>query len=176
MYIPLGAHYYDVGYSASGVFELPSNGYGNTQYFCDISFNGERFSDPVLTSGVDNLASDDVKVTAGTVNGCQHTGGSSGGPVFLLMSDGSWVINGVNSSGPSNGQWGLASSWNWFSSVATNLYCYVIGCGQSATRSAAGMAPAVGASGERQGPGAASIAAAGAPARASALIGGAGSD
>jgi hypothetical protein len=136
MAIPLGAHFYDVGYSASGVFRTGRNGYGNAQYFCDVSWQGEYFSDANVTSGGGNLATDNLALTQNTYNGCQHMGGASGGPVFIEMSDGSWVVNGVNSSGPSNGQWGFLISWNYFGREMTNLYCYVIGCAYGAQRGA----------------------------------------
>jgi hypothetical protein len=146
MAIPLGAHYYDVGYSASGVFRDTRNGYGNAQYFCDVSWNGERFRSPEVTSDVDNLATDDATKTADTTSGCQHMGGASGGPVFIELTDGSWAINGVNSSGPSNGRWGFAISWNHFGPTVTDLYCYVVGCtrasaARSTRRAVAGHPP-----------------------------------
>jgi hypothetical protein len=138
MYIPLGVHYYDVGYPGAGVFSEQRNGYGNQQYYCDVaSWQGERFSEPNVTSGVDNLATDNAAVTRGTTNGCQHTGGASGGPVFLMMGDGSWVINGVNSSAQGNGQWGWTMSWNYFGKTVTDLYCYIFGCSTTRALSAA---------------------------------------
>ena len=54
-------------------------------------------------------------------------GGASGGPIFLELSDDSWVINGVNSIGNSDAQWGTAIAWNQFGSTVSDLYCYVLG-------------------------------------------------
>jgi hypothetical protein len=66
---------------------------------------------------------------------CVMTGGASGGPDFILLSNGTWAVNGVNSSGSFNRSTGLNAniSWNYLGDVASGLYCNVVGCASSST-------------------------------------------
>jgi V8-like Glu-specific endopeptidase len=81
-----GAHVFMVGYPASGPFETLHNGHG--QRFCDVTW--DNYAKP---SGSNTLLQYQ----------CDMTGGESGGPVFVQLSDQSWVIGGVNNQGyPSN--------------------------------------------------------------------------
>lgn len=76
-----GAHAYLTGYPGMGVFGTPSFYYGRAQYFCDSTW------DQYAQTQGSNVA---------LTYSCNMSGGASGGPVFVELSDGSWVIGGVN--------------------------------------------------------------------------------
>jgi hypothetical protein len=81
----VGAHVYPVGYPASGIFRSAANHYGWGQYFCNTSWNGDTVQD------FGNIM---------YAHQCAYmTGGASGGPVFVELADGRWVIGGVNNKG-----------------------------------------------------------------------------
>jgi hypothetical protein len=141
--IPIGARYFVVGYPGSGAFASGGMGYGNLQYFCDTRWQGEFWNHSTLSAGVNNISSE----------GCGMTGGASGGPDFIALSDGTWAVNGVNSAGTSNTQtgFGVNISWNYAGDVTAGLYCYVLPCGRSAraraSRSSAMSRPIAGSRG-----------------------------
>jgi V8-like Glu-specific endopeptidase len=77
----IGAHAYLVGYPASGDFRTPAYHYGWGQYFCNGNWDGYTVQ-----------ARGNVMVA----HQCPMNGGSSGGPVFIELADGRWVVGGVN--------------------------------------------------------------------------------
>jgi hypothetical protein len=87
--IPADAHFYNVGYPASGPFSQDNlyNGFG--QYFCDTIWDGRR---------------EDSNSSYGLLTEpCEMNGGSSGGPVYAEFSDGSFNVVGVNNIGGDRG-------------------------------------------------------------------------
>jgi hypothetical protein len=130
--VPFGARFFVVGYPASGAFADARLGYGNLQYFCDTRWQGEYWNHPSLTSGANNISSE----------GCGMTGGASGGPDFILLSNGTWAVNGVNSAGTTNNStgFGLNISWNMPGDVTAALYCSVVRCTRSTASASNAMA------------------------------------
>ena len=76
---PVGTRIYSVGYSASGVWRMPSFFEGRQQYACDSSYTGWQ----QIVGGY------------GLTIDCTMNGGASGGPWFRFY-NGKWVIVGVN--------------------------------------------------------------------------------
>jgi len=100
---PFGSRLFRVGYPASGPFGTAQYFYGGGQYFCDMRWDGETWSnDPYIASSY-NMAT----------SPCEMNGGCSGGPVFVQKADGSWAIVAVNNRGTDRadgfGQTGIAS-------------------------------------------------------------------
>lgn len=77
------AREYVVGYPKAGLWQRPDFFYGDSQYYCDTQYGGYY----AAGSGYQIWAP------------CSMTAGSSGGPWFVLLSDGSWTIGGVTSFG-----------------------------------------------------------------------------
>jgi hypothetical protein len=105
-----GAHVYPVGYPALGVFADLHEGYG--QYYCDTNWEAGDWAYTANTGSNFEL-----------YHRCIMTGGASGGPVFVELSDGRWVIGGVANRGYPNKNsvdWmgtsyfddGIVSFWN----------------------------------------------------------------
>lgn len=87
--IGLGAHFFNVGYPASGPFRTPQYYFGGGQYFCNTTWNPEYSSnDTAYTRSSFNI----------DIYPCEMNGGASGGPVFAQLSDGWWIV-GVNNRG-----------------------------------------------------------------------------
>jgi hypothetical protein len=81
-----GARVYSVGYPASGYWGTADGHFGNGQYACDSLWDdagGTGYSDQVGTGWE-------------LWTKCAMNGGSSGGPWFVQLSDGTWTIGGVN--------------------------------------------------------------------------------
>jgi Trypsin-like peptidase domain len=77
-----GARIYSMGYPATGFWATAAGEYGNGQFACDSAWDGAWNYGP----------SQVIRLTFG----CTMNGGASGGPVFVQLSDGRWVIGGVN--------------------------------------------------------------------------------
>ena len=100
---PVGTRIIRSGYPASYSFNSAAWGYGGYQWYCDMRWDGETNNNNAYTASSYNL-----------VTGlCEMNGGSSGGPVWALLPNGSWTIVGVNNRGwdGSNGfgTWGVSS-------------------------------------------------------------------
>ena len=78
-----GAHVYSVGYPAEGFWQTVRGHEGRGQYACDDTWRGGAWL-PVSGGGYDVW----IK--------CPMNGGASGGPWFVQLAAGSWVIAGVN--------------------------------------------------------------------------------
>jgi hypothetical protein len=87
--IPRGARFCKVGYPYSGPFKSAAWWFGNGQYYCDNRWDGENANNWAYTISSFNLV----------IGPCEMNGGSSGGPVFVQLRDGSWTIVGVNNRG-----------------------------------------------------------------------------
>jgi trypsin len=87
--IPVGAQFFKVGYPYTGPFRTASWYFGHGQYFCDVSWDGDHGNNWAYTISSFNL----------WLGPCEMNGGSSGGPVFVRFTDGSWKIVGVNNRG-----------------------------------------------------------------------------
>jgi hypothetical protein len=87
---PLGSRIYKVGYPYSGPFATAAWYYGHGQYFCDNIWDGENGNNsfPYTASSYNLITTP-----------CEMNGGSSGGPVFALLPNGTWTIVGVNDRG-----------------------------------------------------------------------------
>jgi hypothetical protein len=88
-HFPYRSRIFRVGYPYSGPFRGASWFYGHGQYFCDNRWDGENGNDNAYTASSYNLLT----------KPCEMNGGSSGGPVFVQFSDGTWGIIGVNNRG-----------------------------------------------------------------------------
>jgi hypothetical protein len=77
-----GARIYSVGYPAAGHWSTVDGGEGRGQYACDDTWAAGSW----LASGTGY----ELWIS------CPMNGGASGGPWFVQLSDGSWVIGGVN--------------------------------------------------------------------------------
>ena len=84
-----GARFFKVGYPYSGPFKTSRWWFGHGQYYCDNRWDGEHSNDWAYTWSSYNLR----------IGPCLMNGGSSGGPVFVLLNDGNWHIVGVNNRG-----------------------------------------------------------------------------
>jgi hypothetical protein len=91
--LPVGTHFYNVGYPASGGFNTAEWSFGNGQYFCDSTWDGLNDNNGPLSG----------QSWAILNSPCYMNGGSSGGPVFAEFNDGSWGIVGVNNLADSAG-------------------------------------------------------------------------
>ena len=91
--LPVGTHFYNVGYPASGAFNTAEWNFGNGQYFCDSTWDGLNDNGGALSGNSFTIVN----------TPCYMNGGSSGGPVFAEFNDGSWGIVGVNNLADSAG-------------------------------------------------------------------------
>ena len=76
-----GARVYAMGYPASGFWAGADGQYGFGQYACDTEWDGGYWT---IGSGYEIWSE------------CTMNGGASGGPWFVLLSDNTWTIGGVN--------------------------------------------------------------------------------
>lgn len=81
-----GTHAYLVGYPREGIFSTIDFHTGLGQYFCGVTWNEATIPSGGARSGSNVFLA----------YNCSMTGGSSGGPIFVELSDGSWVVGGVN--------------------------------------------------------------------------------
>lgn len=85
-----GAHVYLAGYPSSGLFATDALHKGYGQYHCNSTWDGAWHHNFLANGSWTNWS---------MTHACTMNGGSSGGPVFVELSDGSWVIGGVISRG-----------------------------------------------------------------------------
>jgi hypothetical protein len=76
-----GARAYLMGYPASGHWATANGGYGRGQYACDSLYDAQYSA---IGNGYELWFT------------CTMNGGASGGPVFVLLDNGTWTIGGVN--------------------------------------------------------------------------------
>lgn len=86
---PYGTRIIRAGYPASYAFATPQWGYGGYQWYCDLRWDGETNNNWSYTASSYNLVT----------GPCEMNGGSSGGPVWAQLPNGSWTIVGVNNRG-----------------------------------------------------------------------------
>jgi Trypsin-like peptidase domain len=113
-----GTEMFNYGYPSSAGFQTPEWVWGANQYFCRTTWNGDVLAgDPYLATSFNFV-----------VRPCEMNGGSSGGPVFAHMPDGSWQIVGVNNRGfPSaDGQFGAEGISEYFDSRFGTFWTSVI--------------------------------------------------
>ena len=100
---PVGTRIIRSGYPASYSFNTAAWGYGGYQWYCDMRWDGETNNNFPYTWSSYNIAT----------GLCEMNGGSSGGPVWALLPNGSWTIVGVNNRGYDGangfGTWGISS-------------------------------------------------------------------
>jgi hypothetical protein len=91
-----------MGYPASGPWTDPQYRAGNGQYWCRASF--------------DEVSTNRIATWLTYRGGCPMNGGSSGGPNFVQLSDGSYGIIGVNNRGNNDPVlgWGVNQYNIWF--------------------------------------------------------------
>jgi hypothetical protein len=89
-----GAQIYAAGYPSSGYWATAAAGLGRGQYACSMTWDGEWQS---IGSGWELFSR------------CTMNRGASGGPWFVRLSDGSWVIGGINNRCKS--RWDTATAW-----------------------------------------------------------------
>ena len=87
-----GAHVYLAGYPGEGIFATPDLHNGLGQYFCDTTWDSWLI--PPGHTGLPNTGSNYY-----FAHQCSMVYGSSGGPVFVQLSDNSWVVGGVVNQG-----------------------------------------------------------------------------
>ena len=130
----VGAETYMVGYpeqgnddsggTCSAGFCLPANGYGDRQYFCQDSFDGQYSTSANDPSGAWLIGTGYYH----RVPGCPMTGGASGGPDFIQGTNGTWYINGVNNIGTQSQTtgFGVEMDFNWWGAQFGSFFCGIL--------------------------------------------------
>ena len=113
----VGAHVYLAGYPGEGIFGYDDLHNGVGQYYCDTTWDG--YSSPPGTV-TENWAVTGSNYFLG--HQCTMNGGSSGGPVFVQLSDNSWVIGGVVNQGTVCCGAARTDTTRWYSNWVTTAW------------------------------------------------------